>query len=65
MTQFKISYFCTMSKSSKTVTRVAAYMERMKKAMPKVKREIAVYEHAVKSGTLVKSPQAAPQFSHG
>lgn len=54
-----------MSKSSKTVTRVAAYMERMKKAMPKVKREIAVYEHAVKSGTLVKSPQAAPQFSHG
>lgn len=54
-----------MSRTSETEKRVAAYIKRMKKAMPKVKREIAVYELAVKNKTVIKSPKTAPQFNHG
>ena len=54
-----------MNKLSATEKRVTIYLERMKKAMPEVKRQIAVYEKAAKEGTLVKNPKPAPQFKHG
>lgn len=54
-----------MSRTSDTEKRIAGYIRRMKKAMPKVKQEIAVYELALKNGIIVKSPKTAPQFNHG
>lgn len=53
-----------MANSSNTEKRVAAYIRQMKKAMPKIKREVAVYEKALKEGTVIKSPKPAPQFRH-
>jgi hypothetical protein len=50
---------------SNTKTRVAFFIEQMKKAMPEVKHQIEVYENALKTDTLVKSPKTAPQFKNG
>jgi hypothetical protein len=50
-----------MNKPSNTERRVADLQERMRKAMPEIKRQIAVYEKNIKSGNL-KSPKPAPQF---
>ena len=36
---------------------------RLKKEMPRILREIAVYEKALKGGTLVINPKPAPQFN--
>lgn len=49
---------------SNTKTRVTFFIEQMKKAMPEVKHQIEVYEKALKSKTLVKSPKPAPQFKN-
>jgi hypothetical protein len=49
---------------SNTKTRVAFFIEQMKKAMPSVKHQIEVYENALKTNTLVKSPKPAPQFKN-
>lgn len=54
-----------MQYSSDTEKRVALYLKRMKKAMPRVQRAISAYERAVKNGTVIKSPKPAPQFRHG
>ena len=54
-----------MFHSSHTDKRVAFYLKQMKKAMPKIKREIKVYQEAVKTGTVIQSPKPAPQFNHG
>lgn len=39
-------------------------MEQMKKAMPEVEHQIEIYEKAVKSNTLVKSPKPGPQVKN-
>lgn len=38
---------------------------RLKKEMPRILREIAVYEKALKDGTLITKPKPAPQFTLG
>ncbi|MEB2784746.1 hypothetical protein [Algoriphagus persicinus] len=38
---------------------------RLKKEMPRILREIAVYEKALKDGTLIKNPKPSPQFTLG
>ncbi len=45
-----------MKKSSDTEQRVAHILEQMRKAMPEIKRQIAVYEKSIKYGTQIKSP---------
>lgn len=54
-----------MKQPSATEKRIAAYLQQMQKAMPEVRKQIAVYEKALKNGTLIKSPKPAPQFKHG
>lgn len=36
---------------------------RLKKEMPRILREIAVYEKALKDGNLISHPKPAPQFN--
>jgi len=50
-----------MKQSSNTEQRVAHIQERMRKAMPEIKRQIAVYEQSIKSGNRVKSPKVTVQ----
>lgn len=38
---------------------------RLKKEMPRILREIAVYEKALKDGTLISNPTPSPQFNLG
>jgi hypothetical protein len=42
--------------SSDTEQRVARLLERMRKAMPEIKRQVAVYEKNLKDGK-IKSPK--------
>lgn len=49
---------------SNSEVRVAFFLKQMKKAMPEVKRQIEVYEKALKNGTLIKNPKPAPQFNN-
>ena len=51
-----------MNKLSHTEQRVAHILERMRKAMPEIKRQIEVYEKSVKAGNLIKSPKIPAQF---
>jgi hypothetical protein len=43
-----------MKNTSETDKRIAHYLRQMEKAMPEVKRQIAVYEKSLKSGKSVK-----------
>lgn len=45
-----------------TEQRVAQILENMRKAMPEIKRQVAVYEKNVRSGKQNKSPKVAAQF---
>lgn len=49
---------------SNTKTRVTFFIEQMKKAMPLVKQQIAVYEKAMKDNSLIVNPKPAPQFKN-
>jgi len=53
-----------MKQSSNTEKRVAHILERMRKAMPEIKRQIEVYEKNLQSGNQVKSPKIAAQFGN-
>ncbi len=53
-----------MKKGSKTEELVALMLERAEKAMPEVKRQIAIYEKSIKTGTQITSPKVAPQFKN-
>lgn len=53
-----------MLEFSDTKSRIAFFIEQMKKAMPLVKHHIEVYENAVKSNKLIKSPKPSPQFKN-
>lgn len=46
-----------MKKSSNTEQRVAHILERMRKAMPEIRRQIEVYEKSIQSGNKIKSPK--------
>jgi hypothetical protein len=50
-----------MKKSSNTEQRVAHILERMRKAIPEIKRQVAVYEESIRSGNQIKSPQVTVQ----
>lgn len=53
-----------MLNATETQTRVIFYLKQMRKALPEIKRQLAVYEKAKKEGTLVKNPKPAPQFNN-
>ncbi len=46
-----------MKKTSDTEQRVAHILEGMRKAMPEIKRQIAVYEKSIQHGNRIKSPK--------
>lgn len=37
--------------------------EKLEKAMPKVHKEVKIYEEKKRAGTLIKNPISSPQFS--
>jgi len=45
-----------------TEQRVERIKERMRSAMPEIKRQVDVYEKSLKSGKLNATPKIAPQF---
>lgn len=53
-----------MKDISNTSQRVAFALEQMKKVMPLVKVQVAVYEKNVKLGKNQKKPTIAPQFNN-
>jgi len=46
-----------VKKASNTEKRIAHIMERMRTAMPEIKRQIEVYEKSIKAGNQVNSPK--------
>ncbi|MFM2387002.1 MAG: hypothetical protein RL660_1759 [Bacteroidota bacterium] len=44
--------------------RVSILKKRMQKAMPEVRRQIRVYEKALKNGSLVEIPKDARSFTN-
>jgi hypothetical protein len=52
-----------MSKLTNTEKRVTSYLKSMSKAMPEVKRQISVYEKAVKENKIIKI-SFSPQFKN-
>lgn len=53
-----------MKDISNTTQRVQFALEQMKKAMPTVKEQVAVYEKNLKLGKNQKKPTVAPQFNN-
>lgn len=53
-----------MKDISNTNQRVQFVLKQMKKAMPIVKEQVAVYEKNLKLGKNQKSPTVAPQFKN-
>lgn len=53
-----------MKDISNTNQRVQFALEQMKKAMPTVKEQVAVYEKNLKLGKNQKKPAVAPQFKN-
>jgi hypothetical protein len=51
-----------MKDISNTTQRVQFALEQMKKAMPLVKEQVAVYEKNLKLGKTQKKPAVAPQL---
>jgi molybdopterin synthase catalytic subunit len=49
---------------SNTAERVQFALEQMKKAMPIVKQQVAVYEKNIAQGKDQKKPPIAPQFKN-
>jgi hypothetical protein len=46
-----------MKKASNTEKRIEHILEQMREAMPEIKRQIAVYEKSIKTGSSAKSPK--------
>ena len=44
-------------------TEIQALQNKFKEEMPRILKEIAVYEKALKKGTLKKNPIPSPQFN--
>jgi hypothetical protein len=53
-----------MKDISNTTQRVQFALEQMKKAMPSVKLQVAVYEKNLQLGKNQKKPTIAPQFNN-
>jgi len=53
-----------MKKSSNTEKRIAHILERMRTAMPEIKRQIEVYEKSIQSGNQIKSSKVTVQSRH-
>jgi uncharacterized protein YegP (UPF0339 family) len=44
---------------------IQRFQKNLKAAMPKVIKEIEVYENALKTGSLKQNPKPSPQFNLG
>lgn len=56
--------FVTMNLKAKKIE-IQKLEKKFKAAMPKIRKEIDVYEKALKAGRLKQAPTAAPQFDLG
>jgi hypothetical protein len=53
-----------MKDISNTAERIQYALEQMKKAMPTIKKQVAVYEKNIALGKNQKEPAIAPQFKN-
>jgi hypothetical protein len=56
-------YLCNMGSYKNIEEFIKELKTRLKKEMPKIRKEISIYENKVASGQLNQSPKAGPQFN--
>ncbi|WP_191322007.1 hypothetical protein [Algoriphagus aquimarinus] len=51
------------TKKDKLTVQIEDLTHKMKSQMPRIKKEIWIYEQKVAMGTLTKNPKVSPQFN--